>query len=317
MMKRKTTLSGLLFVWINWAGCSVWGHSTQVYVSTPFAPPRTWLWLVPVYWVAGVWWIRRVSFLEGLDHKARRVLLLTFVTSIIVSFALGKMAGDLNTVPLPGFGFPYHVFTGYGYSEVGLLFFAGNGLSLAILAVAMGWGVRKAGLIRTRAKTILIAGCLAIYLLCLAPLVAGGAWSHGWHGGYVNMACRWRFPQFARGLRLYMRDHQNRLPVANDFYEMCQAIDAYDLPNIGANNDLRAFCPYELSYEPHPMPYRWNAQLSGLDLKALRQLPADTPVLECDSPHHEGERSIVRIGNLIVPDMESTRDPLGRTRPAS
>ena len=283
---------------------AVFAHGTAIFVSTPFSPLLPYLWVTAGFVALVVAFVFILTRNETQRRKFIATYLATVFGSLVFVFFVGAFFSGMNSAPPPGFGFPAKVFYGYGWGDVGELFLLSNGMSLLFMATVMLVVMKRKGFSKAKRRTA-VAGTVIIYLLALTPLIATGALSGGWHGGYVGGACRSNLGKLGRDLVAHANNNNQKLSAAKDCSELLEIM--FDQPEEGAFVDVftwkkdPAICPYENSYNPAPRPYQWNTELNGLTFKQLSELPGDTWLFKCHYKHNYTQKvAMIKVSDLLL-----------------
>lgn len=250
-------------------------HCFARYVSTPITPPQEFIWWFPVslaIFIIGfflIYW--RVTARHWL--KAIGLSCLTLLLFTIPFFLFGQKAASFSTAPPPGLNFPCPTFWGWEWQEAGWLFIKWNLYGFGFLLFAL----YLCGVIRRKASllTKVIPLAFIIYTIGLIPYIATGAYLHGWGGGYyVAMGCSGRLVSLNDALVQYAKEHDGKLPTADNIKSLVNQLQPYFDPEIlilySTPIDV---CPVADAYERQPQPYKWNANYSG---KALKNIELET-----------------------------------------
>lgn len=270
-----------------------WGHSTQIYVSTPFSPPVQYVWVPVLFLLAHFVWFRYVS--TKFPEASWKVFLGFFVLANACPWIVGVFATTLTSAPPPGLGLPHPAFTGYGWADVGSVFAFFNILGILAHLVVFFVFVRSHTPFSRRWRFFYLGGVLVLYIVFLAPYALGRALTHGWHGSYVSSHCRENLDLMSKAMAYYLATHDGMLPEAEDAEELSHRIftDEFHENMVDSPYPLGEFiCPIERSFEKEPKPYEWNRELSSAKVKELREMDQGTLALKCYRSHYGGYYSV-------------------------
>jgi hypothetical protein len=155
-------------------------------------------------------------------------------------------------------------------------------IALAVFLLVMGsiTAIRRLGI-----RMLTLAGLnLLVYLICLAPMVTTGAFTHG-YGPW--MECHYTFSYATRyTLIAYARANHWHLPTARSMPELAKQLQPYGSEFFGyyGAKRLPAVCRAGEFYDRHPQPYIWNTAMAGKSIDELRALPKPVKLITC--PYH-------------------------------
>lgn len=274
-------------------------HSTQIYVSTPFSPPREYLLIPLLFFALHLCWFHFVSKKAG-DLVLKRFFVVFTLANVLPWFC-GKSIASVSTAPLPGFGIPFPAFYGYDFQEVGLIFLVFNVVALTLSLPF--WVLATKGFPKARShwRLIHLGGVIAIYSFFLLPYAATGAWTHGWHGGYVISSCENNLNSIKTHLAVWAH-RKNMLPIAGSIEELYQTLDQQpkekSIPSDRRMSRRLFVCPIERSFGSNLVSYYWNEKLAGMSISELNDLDPFTPVLRCRSDHR-GAKKTITVQDLL------------------
>jgi hypothetical protein len=157
-----------------------------------------------------------------------------------------------------------------------------------------------------------LAGVIAIYAFFLLPYAATGAWTHGWHGGYVISFCERNLSSIQTHLAVYVHG-KSMMPIAGNTEELYQILDqqakAKSIPSDRRMSRRLFVCPIERSFDSDVSLYDWNKELSGMSLEKLKNLDPSTIVLRCRSTHASKKKTIT-VENLLeeIEEIRTTEE---------
>lgn len=155
------------------------------------------------------------------------------------------------------------------------------GLLLLLLLTAGVTAVRVLG----KQCLVIIGVNILIYLCCLLPYVATGAYSYGlapW-----KPCDRQVSEGFSVGLIAYTRGHNGHLPLGKNITQVWAEFQPYYETTMMSSvefSNKALFCEAGVWYNRHPRPYIWNAGMAGKSIDALRRLPRPVKLISC--PYH-------------------------------
>ncbi|HEX2950726.1 MAG TPA: hypothetical protein VHV83_14355 [Armatimonadota bacterium] len=144
-----------------------------------------------------------------------------------------------------------------------------------------------AGRMLGKRSLALIGMNVGVYLLCLTPYLATGAFAHGygpWQQCYQQLSSG-----IGSALIDYTRAHQGHLPAGRTMEQVFQELQPYYAKTI-LGMGLCGPIPHPLIckagewYDRHPRSYTWNADLAGKSIAELKTLP-QTMLITC--PYHK------------------------------
>ncbi len=103
------------------------------------------------------------------------------------------------------------------------------------------------------------------YLICLLPFIFTGAWVHGSIGSRVYDRCADQLSEIHLLLVRYAKDHDNRLPIADDFNTLLPQIQSYRNEESIKRRKLNC-CIISEAMDRPPKPFWWNKSLSGKEI---------------------------------------------------
>jgi len=257
------------------------------FVSIPVRPPF------------GFEWVKHGSLallaLANILLFVRRGSRSWLVTALSVPIALGVFTwifrdGServlLNYAPPPLKGVPSPVFWGWGWRQVGFAFARWNLVGLCFLLVCVAPVAWYHRFTTCKKAALVLAVNAGAYALCLTPYIAAGALTHGWHGGgHVFTDCRFKICAIVSATATYARDHEGRLPRGRSIEDVLRHCPSPQQWYRSYNYGPAYVCPAGAARERMPLPYLWNAEMSGKPIgQALRLLRNGGFLVEC--PYH-------------------------------
>ena len=190
----------------------------------------------------------------------------------IIFFLTGSFVAALHTGPPPGLGFPCSTYWGRTFSQVGDIFLFWNVFGLLLLMVVPVQFLFESGKSIEKTKRLAYWSWVITipigFVLAVMPYVVQGAWVHGWGGGYVTMQCQSQIEKLHYAIVMYALDHDNHLPVAQNFAELYPQIESY-LPESMRRSGWRGkydVCVIGRAWDQTPKPFVWNSEFSGKEV---------------------------------------------------
>jgi len=240
-------------------------HSFAIYVSTPISPPAPLAWVRPVSLVAiAVSLILAFRFLGSFRWITSLVVSLGSTLAFsVVFYLIGWFAASANTGPPPGLGPPSAVYVRWSETDLESLFISWNTIGAAVLLAAV-FVIGDLWRLGSMSRRLAIVGVpLVVYGVLLLPFVATAAIAHGWAGGYVMNQGNHQIVDLNRACFRYAREHDGRLPVADDIHELLPQIEPYlDDRESPYGNPIYVH-PAAWAFAESPKEYVWNKRLSG------------------------------------------------------
>jgi hypothetical protein len=266
------------------APAEVAAHGTFLYISAPFAPPANWGWVSLLYIILQFAWIGWYFREEDRQISKYTNFAFCLFLSMFIALAIGVVNSGLSTAPPPGFTIGARPFYGYGWSRVGTEFLFWNTIGMAVLLVFMFifvWNFR----LEVCDSHHFIIGSVVVYLLCLLPFILGGALTGGRHGSYVQSRCESNMEVIMQATWLYSKEHNEKLPDAKNIEELKKQLRPYMNFHQFYQSDEAWFCPFELSYETNPQPFKWDFSLAGKNISDLPKTNLTSVALRCCYQH--------------------------------
>jgi hypothetical protein len=196
------------------------------------------------------------------------------------------LVATLWTLPLPTLHVCFHFYTpepyifvpqlsywGWDFQTIGREFVRENSIIFLVFAaypILLLWlnrsSCEKHGQFCYWAWSAVLPFC---FLLCLSPFLTQRVYVYGSIGHRVDQRCLWQLAEIHIALLRYAADHDNRLPVAEDYQMLLPQIKSYlNLPETATSiwKPGSDSCIIGNALDRPPMPFLWNASLSGKEV---------------------------------------------------
>lgn len=190
----------------------------------------------------------------------------------VVPFPALCFASRFQQPPPPARLLPLTAYWGWGLSTiVGIRFFIVNLTVFLIFATYPFFLLWKNRIIVEQGKRIhfwawatLLPVC---FLLSLSPFIVMQVGVYGYVGHYVDYSCQKQTSELHLALLRYAEEHDNRLPMANDYQELFPQIKPYlkngDADTIWERYDV---CVVGHALDRPARPFEWNKDFSGKEI---------------------------------------------------
>lgn len=140
-----------------------------------------------------------------------------------------------------------------------------------------------------------------VFSIALLPYIVSRALSHGWTGPYSHAECTIHLVILGDALLKYAHEHGNHLPEGKDIDVIIHNLSPYIEKEY--NENYIQYCSILSCYYRYPDPYKWNLDMSGIDLKKLQSMSPLTPVITCPFHWPSKYRKMSAPGILTVADI--------------
>lgn len=249
---------------LAWRGNS---HSFEYEGSTPLAMADMFLWWQPVTIV--ILFVTTCLFLRK-TMKWSRIYSVIISLFWFVPLSILILLAHFEPPPEGATMIPQVPYWGWNFSYIGSRFVRDN-FWLFLVYVSYPTILlffRPKNCEETGKKTpwkwwpVLAAG----YLLCLAPFIATGAWVCGHVEYRVDKICGEQLAMIHVLLLRFAADHENRLPVAEDFHALWPQIEPYMGTEARKRWRKPESCLIGNALDRPPKPFLWNSKLSGKEV---------------------------------------------------
>ena len=243
-------------------------HAFACQAFTPLHVSDDLLWLQPIIvsvLFIGILFLIRKTLRWSWGYSALLSLLWT------IPFPALYFSSRFYTPPPPTRLVPMLTYWGWDYSIVGSMFIQTN-LIVFVAFVAypifLLWRNRpvteqESG-VRFWAWTTILPVC---FLLSLSPFIVMQVGVYGYVGHYVDDHCQSQISELHIALLRYAEDHENRLPIANDYRELFPQIKPY-LKNADADTVRERYdvCVVGYALDRPVRPFEWHKEFSGKEI---------------------------------------------------
>jgi len=163
---------------------------------------------------------------------------------------------------------PQLPYWGWDFQTIGNRFVLANGIIFLVFAaypVLLLW-FNHNSVEKLRRLTWLVVLPLC-FLLSVTPFLTMRVWVYGHIEDRVDTRCQEQLQEIHLALLRYAAEHDNRLPIAEDYQSLLPQIEPY-LDQSGANPFWKRFdhCIIGNALDRPPKPFHWDASLSGKEI---------------------------------------------------